>query len=172
METEHTETVVEKAVAFVKHTLGIPDKPPDVPRNLAQEALDEIRNASLRQEIVEEKNPSYNGTIKDAADRMNNDKKVAADSVMQEAVERTREATGTKDKFLSAAERHLILSRPGGSVGRMTPLEAGLTCDDAMGLDRYTFKSVGELHIEHAANDDRTKEHLSPAELHDDGPMT
>jgi hypothetical protein len=54
----------------------------------------------------------------------------------------------------------------------MTPLEAGLTCDDAMGLDPYTFKSVGELHLENAANDDGTKERASPAELHADGPMT
>jgi len=32
METEHTETVVDKAVAFVKDMLGMPpaDKPPDV----------------------------------------------------------------------------------------------------------------------------------------------
>ena len=47
-----------------------------------------------------------------------------------------------------------------------------VTSDDAMHLDPYTFKSVGELHIESARRDDGTKEPLSPAELHDDGPMT
>jgi hypothetical protein len=57
-------------------------------------------------------------------------------------------------------------------VVRMNPEGAGLTCDDAMGLDPYTFKSVAELHVKKAANDDGTKERLSPAELHDDGPMT
>jgi len=55
---------------------------------------------------------------------------------------------------------------------QMIPAEAGLTCDDAMGLDPYTFKSVGGLHIESAANDAGTKEPLSPAELHADGPLT
>jgi hypothetical protein len=108
METEQTETVVEKTVAFVKNTLGIPpaDKPPDVPRNAAQEALDEIRNASrgVREEVVDEKNPSYNGTIKDAADRMNDDKKVPADSEMQKAVERAKVADVIK-KSGSQAEQ-------------------------------------------------------------------
>ena len=55
---------------------------------------------------------------------------------------------------------------------RMIPEEAGLTCDDAMGLDPYTFKSVAELHNEKSPNDDGTKERASPAELHADGPMT
>jgi hypothetical protein len=96
METEHTETVVEKAVSFVKHTLGIPpaDKPPDVPRNSAQEALDEIRNACLREEIVDEKNPTYQDEtdINSAAETMSDNKKLPTESEMQQAVERARDA--------------------------------------------------------------------------------
>ena len=69
----------------------------DGPRNSAQEALDEIRNASLREEIVDENNPSYNGTIKDAAERMKDDKKLPADSEMQTAVERAKVADRTQE---------------------------------------------------------------------------
>ena len=51
-----------------------------------------------------------------------------------------------------------------------TAAETELTSDDAMQLDPHTFKSVGELHIENARRDDGTKQHLSPAELHAEGP--
>jgi hypothetical protein len=152
METEHTETVVEKAVAYVKDFLGIPpgDRTPDVvakpeytdtapeptiegamrlepydttksvaelnierrensdtafdehteaaeqidrPRNSAQEALDEIRNASLREDIAD-KNPSHNDQpdIKSAAETMNDNKKLPTESEMQKAIERARDA--------------------------------------------------------------------------------
>jgi hypothetical protein len=84
METQHTESVIEKALAFVKHTLGI---------RSGDQTLDVVAN------------PEYTDT---------------------------------------APEPNI---------------------EGAMRLDPYTFKSIGELHIEKAANDD---EHPNPAELHAD----
>jgi len=82
-----------------------------------QKALDDIQDISrdMREKFVDEKNPSYKdeADIKSASETMNDNKKLPTESEMQEAVERAREAKGTKD-ILSPAERHLNLSRPGG----------------------------------------------------------
>jgi hypothetical protein len=68
--------------------------------------LDDIQDVSrdMREKIVDERNPSYNGTIKDATDRMNDDKKLPADSEMQEAVERVRDADN-EEKSRQAEEQ-------------------------------------------------------------------
>lgn len=170
METEHSETVVEKAIAYVKDMFGVQpvDKASDgeanrVVRMTPQEAgltpedarldphssafnkivepsrhtsmdtehentaadahmdavekidhaegsvrkaLDDIQDVSrdMREKIVDEKNPSYNGTIKDVTDRMNDYKKLPADSEMQEAVERVRDADN-EEKSRQAEEQ-------------------------------------------------------------------
>src|ERR1700683_709102 len=148
METDHTENVVDRAVAYVKDFFGVPpgDRTPDVEAKpeYTDTAPEPTIEGAMRLEPPtrtlkigpETERPREDESSNSAADRMNDDKKVPADSEMQKAIERSREANGTKD-ILSAAERHVILSRPGGSVGRMPPPEAGLTSDDAMGLDPY-----------------------------------
>jgi hypothetical protein len=174
---EHTETVVDKAVAYVKDFFGVPpgDRTPDVeakpeyidtapeptiegamrlephtrtlkigpetetPREdessnsavdehmqaagklhrvewSVQKALGEIQELSrdMREKFVDEKNPADRmADSKIAPETMNDNKNLPPESEMREAVERAREANGTKD-ILSAAERHLNLSRPGG----------------------------------------------------------
>ena len=74
----------------------------------------------------------------------------------------------------------------GGPIMPSTPTEAKLlTSDNAIRLDphAYTFKSVGELHMESARreemeaverpkNVDGSNQGLSPAELYPDGPMS
>ena len=74
-----------------------------------------------------------------------------------------------KDTF-GTPPYHRHVDREGRPIMPATVAETEIASDDAM--DPYTFKSVGELHIEKAANDDGTKERASPAELHADGPMT
>jgi hypothetical protein len=72
-----------------------------------------------------------------------------------------------KDMF-GTPPYHRHVDSEGRPIMPATAAETGLTSDNAMRLDPYTFKSAGELHVESA----RTKEGLSPAELHADGPMT
>ncbi len=76
-----------------------------------------------------------------------------------------------KDMF-GTPPYHRHVDSEGRPIMPATAAETEVTSDDAMRLDPYTFKSVGELHIETAARDDGAEERPSPAELHADGPMT
>jgi hypothetical protein len=76
-----------------------------------------------------------------------------------------------KDMF-GTPPYHRHVDSEGRPIMPTTAAETEVTSDDAMRLDPYTFKSVGELHIESARRDDGAKEPLSPAELHGDGPTT
>ena len=98
MDTEHENTAADAhmdAAEKIDHAEGS-----------VRKALDDIQDVSrdMREKIVDEKNPSYNGTMKDATDRMNDDKKLPADSEMQEAIERVRDADN-KEKSRQAEEQ-------------------------------------------------------------------
>ena len=123
METEHTETVVEKAVAYVKDMFGAPpyhghvdaDGRPIMPILGPEPVLtsdDAMRldppapafksvaqfNADVDSE--NEKGQSYKSTtrIKNAADRMSDDKKLPDDSELEKVVERAKASGDAKDE--------------------------------------------------------------------------
>src|SRR6202041_1602420 len=76
-----------------------------------------------------------------------------------------------KDMF-GTPPYHRHVDSEGRPIMPTTAEETEATFESPWPLDPYTFKSVGKLHIESARRDDGAKEPLSPAELHDDGPMT
>ena len=136
--------------------------------------------------------------VKDTADRASHYKELAAKLGC-----RVKENYWTQGQYnvvsiVDAPDEASMIALHVDSEGRpimpSTPTEAELlTSDDAMRLDphAYTFKSVGELHmesarreekfptdsemekaVERAKNVDGSKEGLSPAERHADGPMS
>ena len=76
-----------------------------------------------------------------------------------------------KDMF-GTPPYHRHVDSEGRPIMPTTAAETEVTSDDAMHLDPYTFKSVGELTSKARDAMQGAKEPLSPAELHDDGPMT
>jgi hypothetical protein len=78
-----------------------------------RKALDDIQEGSrdLKGTIIAENNPSYEGkeAIKNAADRMKDDKKLPVDSEMEKAVERAKATVGTLEAARQAASDRLWL---------------------------------------------------------------
>jgi hypothetical protein len=126
METEHTETVIEKVTSYVKDILGIhEDRRPDV------EAKPEFTDVAPHLHFedtapvlhVEDTDPEpiYRPlvpisedamrlepraftTTKSAADRMKDEQKLPADSDLQKAVERAKATDGNKESAPQAEQ--------------------------------------------------------------------
>jgi hypothetical protein len=126
METEHTETVVEKAVAYVKDMLGIApsDKTPDVeakpeyadtPREVtAEDAMRLDPNAYTRKSVadlnlerapraLQEETIENHENIESAANEMRADKEPPADSELERTA---KQAALPDDENRSPAELH------------------------------------------------------------------
>ena len=125
METEHPETVVEKAVAFVKDMLGIApnDKTPDVeakpeydnpPEVTAEDAMRLDPNAYTRKSVadlnlehapraLQEETIENHENIESAANEMRADKELPADSELERTA---KQAALSDSETRSPAELH------------------------------------------------------------------